>query len=149
MLLAAPVKAGRGLLWFLATGWYQLVSLMCLLNVFFLTRCLPKLWKLLLFLLPLLLLLALWLWGPSTAALLAYLPAINLTEWRPVSPITYCLTWCQLLLLFLPLSPHQRLHWSRRQPPQSHRHHRSYHQWLSPLWTWRLERVERQLALLG
>ncbi|XP_071329775.1 SUN domain-containing protein 1 isoform X6 [Trachinotus anak] len=88
MLLAAPVKAGRGLLWFLATGWYQLVSLMCLLNVFFLTRCLPKLWKLLLLLLPLLLLLALWLWGPSTAALLAYLPTINLTEWRPASPLT-------------------------------------------------------------
>lgn len=31
---------------------------------------------------------ALWLWGPSTAALLAYLPAINLTEWHPVSPLT-------------------------------------------------------------
>ncbi|XP_049926082.1 SUN domain-containing protein 1 isoform X4 [Epinephelus moara] len=88
MLLAAPVKAGRGLLWFLAAGWYQLVSLMSVLNVFFLTRCLPKLWKLLLLLLPLLLLLALWLWGPSTAALLAYLPAINLTEWRPASPLT-------------------------------------------------------------
>ncbi|XP_008284808.1 SUN domain-containing protein 1 isoform X4 [Stegastes partitus] len=89
MLLAAPVKAGRGLLWFLASGWYRLVSLMSLLNVFFLTRCLPKLWKLLLLLLPLLLLLALWLWGPSTAALLAYLPAINLTEWRPASPLTF------------------------------------------------------------
>ncbi|XP_041672740.1 SUN domain-containing protein 1 isoform X2 [Cheilinus undulatus] len=86
MILAAPVKAGRGLLWFLASGWYQLVSLMSLLNVFFLTRCLPKLWKLLWLLLPLLLLLALWFWGPSTAALLAYLPAINLTEWRPASP---------------------------------------------------------------
>ncbi|XP_035471980.2 SUN domain-containing protein 1 isoform X7 [Scophthalmus maximus] len=88
MLLAAPERAGRGLLWFLATGWYQLVSLMCLLNVFFLTRCLPKLWKLLLLLLPLLLFLALWLWGPSTSALLAYLPAINLTEWRRASPFT-------------------------------------------------------------
>ncbi|XP_062263566.1 SUN domain-containing protein 1 isoform X1 [Platichthys flesus] len=88
MLLATPVKTGRGLVWFLATGWYQLVSVMCLLNVFFLTRCLPKLWKLLLFLLPLLLLLALWWWGPSTSALLAYLPAINLTEWRRVSPLT-------------------------------------------------------------
>ncbi|XP_067472047.1 SUN domain-containing protein 1 isoform X7 [Thunnus thynnus] len=88
MLLAAPVKAGRGLLWFLAKGWYQLVSLMSLLNVFFLTRCLPKLWKLLLLLLPFLLLLALWLWGPSTATLLAYLPAINLTEWRSASPFT-------------------------------------------------------------
>ncbi|XP_070703628.1 SUN domain-containing protein 1 isoform X2 [Pempheris klunzingeri] len=97
MLLAAPVKAGRGLLWFLATGWYQLVCLMSVLNVFFLTRCLPKLWRLLLLLLPLLLLLALWLWGPSTAALLAYLPAINLTEWRAVSPIT-------LLSNFVPAS---------------------------------------------
>ncbi|XP_056144763.1 SUN domain-containing protein 1 isoform X2 [Lampris incognitus] len=87
LLLVAPVKAGRGLLWFLAIGWYQLVSLVSLLNVFFLTRCLPKLWKLLLLLLPLLLLLALWLWGPSTAVLLAYLPAINLTEWRAVSPL--------------------------------------------------------------
>ncbi|KAM3862851.1 LOW QUALITY PROTEIN: SUN domain-containing protein 1-like [Diretmus argenteus] len=87
MLLTAPVKAGRGLLWFLATGWYQLVSFMSLLNVFFLTRCLPKLWKLLLFLLPLLLLLALWFWGPYSV-LLAYLPAINLTEWRPASPLT-------------------------------------------------------------
>ncbi|XP_062294198.1 SUN domain-containing protein 1 isoform X3 [Scomber scombrus] len=88
MILAAPVNAGSGLLWFLAKGWYQLVSLMSLLNVFFLTRCLPKLWKLLLLLLPLLLILALWLWGPSTAALFAYLPAINLTEWRPTSPFT-------------------------------------------------------------
>nr|XP_040045922.1 SUN domain-containing protein 1 isoform X7 [Gasterosteus aculeatus aculeatus] len=88
MLLAAPVKAVRGLVWFLATGWYQLVSLMSLLNVFFLTRCLPKLWRLLLLLLLLFLLLALWLWGPSTAVLLAYLPAINLTEWRPASAFT-------------------------------------------------------------
>ncbi|XP_061892620.1 SUN domain-containing protein 1 isoform X1 [Entelurus aequoreus] len=87
--VTAPVKAGRSLLWILATGWYQLVSLMCILNVFFLTRCLPKLWKLLLLLLPLLLLLALWLWGPSTAALLAFLPAVNITEWRPSSPITF------------------------------------------------------------
>lgn len=31
-------KAARGLVWFLATGWYQLVSFVCLLNVFFLTR---------------------------------------------------------------------------------------------------------------
>ncbi|KAM3597205.1 uncharacterized protein V6R79_001335 [Siganus canaliculatus] len=88
LLLTAPVKAGRGLLWFLATGWYKLVSLMSVLNVFFLTRCLPKLWRLLLLLLPFLLLFALWLWGPSTAALLAYLPVINLTEWRPASPFT-------------------------------------------------------------
>ncbi|XP_034045312.1 SUN domain-containing protein 1-like isoform X2 [Thalassophryne amazonica] len=79
MVLSAPVKAGRGLFWLLATGWYQLVTFMSVLNVFFLTRCLPILWKLLLLLLPLLLLLALWWWGPSAGFLLAYLPAINLT----------------------------------------------------------------------
>ncbi|MEQ2253039.1 hypothetical protein ILYODFUR_027953, partial [Ilyodon furcidens] len=89
MILAAPVKAGKGLLWFLARGWYQLVSIMSLLNVFFLTRCVPKLWKLLLLLLPLLLLLLLWWWFPSTAALLAYLPAINLTEWRSTSRFAF------------------------------------------------------------
>ncbi|XP_067088751.1 SUN domain-containing protein 1 isoform X2 [Osmerus mordax] len=84
MILAAPGKAGRGVLWCVGTGWYQLVSLMSLLNVFILTRCLPKLWKLLLFLLPLLLILALWFWGPSSATLLSLLPAFNLT-----SPLTY------------------------------------------------------------
>ncbi|XP_047214422.1 SUN domain-containing protein 1-like isoform X2 [Girardinichthys multiradiatus] len=89
MILAAPVKAGKGLLWFLARGWYHLVSIMSLLNVFFLTLCVPKLWKLLLLLLPLLLLLLLWWWFPSTAALLAYLPAINLTEWRSISRFTF------------------------------------------------------------
>ncbi|CAL8304565.1 unnamed protein product [Merluccius merluccius] len=87
LILAAPVRGGLGLLWFLATGWYQLVSFMSLLNVFFLTRCLPKLWKLLLLLLPFLLLLALWWWGPSTTVLFAYLPAVNLSEWRPASPL--------------------------------------------------------------
>ncbi|KAK5616215.1 hypothetical protein CRENBAI_015689 [Crenichthys baileyi] len=89
MILAAPVKAGKGLLWFLARGWYQLVSIMSVLNVFFLTRCVPRLWKLLLLLLPLLLLLLLWWWFPSTAALLAYLPAINLTEWRSTSRFAF------------------------------------------------------------
>uniref|UniRef100_A0A1A8GN47 Sad1 and UNC84 domain containing 1 n=2 Tax=Nothobranchius korthausae TaxID=1143690 RepID=A0A1A8GN47_9TELE len=89
MLLASPVNGCKGLMWFVARGWYLLVSLMSLLNVFFLTQCLPKLWKLLLLLLPFLLLLLLWLWGPSAAALLAYLPTVNLTEWRPASPLLF------------------------------------------------------------
>ncbi|XP_075035741.1 SUN domain-containing protein 1 isoform X7 [Mixophyes fleayi] len=56
-------KAASGMFWWLGTGWYQLSTLISLLNVFFLTRCLPKVFRLLLFLIPLLLLLGLWLWG--------------------------------------------------------------------------------------
>ncbi|KAJ8390672.1 hypothetical protein AAFF_G00100520 [Aldrovandia affinis] len=77
---ASPGKAASRVFWWLGTAWYQLVTLMSLLNVFILTRFLPKLYKLLLFLLPFLLLLGLWYWGPSSV--LSYLPAINLTEWR-------------------------------------------------------------------
>ncbi|XP_014910945.1 SUN domain-containing protein 1 isoform X2 [Poecilia latipinna] len=85
-ILAAPVNAGKGLMWFLARGWYQLVSLMSLVNVFFLTQCLPKLWKLLLPLLLFFLLLLLWWWWPPfTSTLLTYLPAMNLTEWSSTS----------------------------------------------------------------
>uniref|UniRef100_H3DKT7 Sad1 and UNC84 domain containing 1b n=1 Tax=Tetraodon nigroviridis TaxID=99883 RepID=H3DKT7_TETNG len=130
MFLTAPVKAGRGLLWFLATGWYQLVSLMTVLNVFFLTQCLPRLWRLLLLLLPFLLLLgeALWWWGPSTAALLAYLPAVNLTEWRPISPLTLWQT---------PATPASET--PSMLPPVA----------LSGADLERLAHIERQLALLG
>ncbi|KAI1886612.1 hypothetical protein AGOR_G00197600 [Albula goreensis] len=80
----SPGKAAAGAFWWLGTAWYQLVTLMSLLNVFILTRVLPKLYKLLLFLLPFLLLLGLWYWCPS--GLLSYLPAVNLTEWRTASP---------------------------------------------------------------
>lgn len=151
MLLAAPVKAGKGLLWFLATGWYQLVSLMSVLNVFFLTRCLPKLWKLLLFLLPLLLLLALWLWGPSTAALLAYLPAINLTEWRPASPFTLI---SNLLPVAAPVPASAPVPVTETPLEQTPATPVSQAPPLSPpvavssVDLERLERVERQLALL-
>ncbi|XP_019957398.1 SUN domain-containing protein 1 isoform X8 [Paralichthys olivaceus] len=149
MLLAAPEKTGRGLVWFLATGWYQLVSIMCLLNVFFLTRCLPKLWKLLLLLLPFLLFLALWWWGPSTSALLAYLPAINLTEWRRASPLTLLSNLVpvsapapalvptpETLLQQTPASPVSQA--TPILPPAA----------VSSVDLERLERVERQLALL-
>ncbi|XP_031661186.1 SUN domain-containing protein 1 isoform X13 [Oncorhynchus kisutch] len=74
-------KSATGAFWWLGTGWYHLATVMSLLNIFVLTRCLPKLLKLLLILLPfLLVLLALWHWGPSS--LLSVLPAINITEWR-------------------------------------------------------------------
>ncbi|XP_016103531.1 SUN domain-containing protein 1-like isoform X1 [Sinocyclocheilus grahami] len=71
-------KAATGAFWWLGTGWYQLVALMSLINVFLLTRCLPKLLKFLLFLLPLLLLFGLWYLGPPVA--LYFLPVVNFTE---------------------------------------------------------------------
>ncbi|KPP66988.1 SUN domain-containing protein 1-like [Scleropages formosus] len=88
-------KAATGVFWWLGTGWYHLVTLMSLFNVFVLTRCLPKLCKLLLFLLPFLLLLGLCYWGSSS--LLAYLPVVNLTEWWAASPLALVLTRPQTL----------------------------------------------------
>uniref|UniRef100_A0A3P8XI30 SUN domain-containing protein n=2 Tax=Esox lucius TaxID=8010 RepID=A0A3P8XI30_ESOLU len=75
-----PGKAVTRAFGWLGTGWYQLVTLMSLLNILVLTRCLPKLLKLLLVLLPFLLLLGLWHWGLSS--MLSLLPAVNVTEWR-------------------------------------------------------------------
>ncbi|XP_036428190.1 SUN domain-containing protein 1 isoform X7 [Colossoma macropomum] len=74
--LSGPLcKAASGAFWWIGTAWYQLVTLMSLLNVFFLTRCLPILRKILLILLPFLLLLALWYWGLSS--FWAILPVAN------------------------------------------------------------------------
>ncbi|XP_030645987.1 SUN domain-containing protein 1 isoform X2 [Chanos chanos] len=78
--IVSPGKAVTGAIWWLGTGWYQLVALMSLLNVFILTRLLPRLLKLLLLLLPFLLLLGLWYLGPSS--FLCYLPAVNVSQWR-------------------------------------------------------------------
>uniref|UniRef100_A0A672PYG6 SUN domain-containing protein 1-like n=1 Tax=Sinocyclocheilus grahami TaxID=75366 RepID=A0A672PYG6_SINGR len=77
-LVSYTGKAATGAFWWLGTGWYQLVALMSLINVFLLTRCLPKLLKFLLFLLPLLLLFGLWYLGPPVA--LYFLPVVNFTE---------------------------------------------------------------------
>ncbi|XP_074867177.1 SUN domain-containing protein 1 isoform X2 [Carettochelys insculpta] len=63
LTIVSPGKAASGVFWWLGTGWYQLVTLISLLNVFVLTRCLPKTYKLLLFLIPLLFLLGIWYWG--------------------------------------------------------------------------------------
>ncbi|XP_035260714.1 SUN domain-containing protein 1-like isoform X1 [Anguilla anguilla] len=84
---ASPGKAVTGAFWWLGTAWYQLVTLASLLNVFILTRVLPKLCKLLLFLLPLLLLLGVWFWCP--ASMLAYLPVVNLTAWSTASHLPW------------------------------------------------------------
>ncbi|MBN3308053.1 SUN1 protein, partial [Amia calva] len=77
--VVSPGKAANGAFWWLGTGWYQLVTLMSLLNVFILTRCLPKLYKLLLLLIPLFLFLGWWYWGPS--GLLSFLPALMQCSW--------------------------------------------------------------------
>ncbi|XP_033886734.2 SUN domain-containing protein 1 isoform X5 [Acipenser ruthenus] len=71
-------KAVSGAVWWLGTGWYQLVTLMSLLNVFVLTRYLPKLYKLLVLLIPFLLLLGLWYFGP--ASWLSLLPVLSRSE---------------------------------------------------------------------
>ncbi|XP_063790591.1 SUN domain-containing protein 1 isoform X2 [Pseudophryne corroboree] len=63
LAIVSPGKAASGMFWWLGTGWYQLSTLISLLNVFFLTRCLPKISRMFLFLIPLLLLLGLWWWG--------------------------------------------------------------------------------------
>ncbi|XP_032086635.1 SUN domain-containing protein 1 isoform X2 [Thamnophis elegans] len=78
LAVVAPGKAATGAFWWLGTGWYQLVTLISLLNVFLLTRCLPKMFRLLLFFLPLLLLLGLWCWGSED--FLSLLPALNWTS---------------------------------------------------------------------
>ncbi|XP_030434011.1 SUN domain-containing protein 1 isoform X10 [Gopherus evgoodei] len=78
-------KAASGIFWWLGTGWYQLVTVISLFNVFLLTRCLPKIYKLLLFLIPLLLLLGIWYWGFE--GFLSLLPAFNWTSIRQTQRI--------------------------------------------------------------
>ncbi|XP_025071594.1 SUN domain-containing protein 1 isoform X9 [Alligator sinensis] len=78
LAIVSPGKAASGAFWWLGTGWYQLVTLISLFNVFLLTRCLPKIYKLLLFLIPLLLLLGLLYWGFE--GFLSLLPAFNWTS---------------------------------------------------------------------
>nr|XP_048721876.1 SUN domain-containing protein 1 isoform X13 [Caretta caretta] len=78
-------KAASGVFWWLGTGWYQLVTLISLFNVFLLTRCLPKIYRLLLFLIPLLFLLGIWYWGFE--GFLSLLPAFNWTNIRQTQRI--------------------------------------------------------------
>ncbi|XP_069839936.1 SUN domain-containing protein 1 isoform X2 [Dendropsophus ebraccatus] len=75
LAIVSPGKAASGMFWWLGTGWYQLTTLVSLLNVFLLTRCLPKVSRALLLLIPLLLLLGLWLWGFN--AIYAMLPLFS------------------------------------------------------------------------
>ncbi|XP_034640415.1 SUN domain-containing protein 1 isoform X6 [Trachemys scripta elegans] len=85
LAIVSPGKAASGVFWWLGTGWYQLITLISLFNVFLLTRCLPKIYKLLLFLIPLLFLLGIWYWGCE--GFLSLLPAFNWTSIRQTQRI--------------------------------------------------------------
>ncbi|XP_047918210.1 SUN domain-containing protein 1 isoform X2 [Anser cygnoides] len=71
-------RAASGMFRLLRTGWYQLVTLLSLLKVFLLRRCLPKIFKLLLFVIPLLFLLGIWFWGFD--GFVSLLPVLNWTR---------------------------------------------------------------------
>uniref|UniRef100_H0ZDS0 Sad1 and UNC84 domain containing 1 n=1 Tax=Taeniopygia guttata TaxID=59729 RepID=H0ZDS0_TAEGU len=70
-------RAASGMFRLLRTGWYQLVTLMSLLKVFLVRRCLPKNYRWLLFLIPLLFLLGFWFWRLN--GLISLLPPLNWT----------------------------------------------------------------------
>ncbi|XP_040430075.1 SUN domain-containing protein 1 isoform X14 [Cygnus olor] len=74
----ASRRAASGMFRLLRTGWYQLVTLLSLLKVFLLRRCLPKIFKLLLFVIPLLFLLGIWFWGFD--GFVSLLPVLNWTR---------------------------------------------------------------------
>ncbi|XP_069726546.1 SUN domain-containing protein 1 isoform X3 [Phaenicophaeus curvirostris] len=78
LAILSPGRAASGMFRLLRTGWYQLVTVMSLLKVFLLRRCLPKIFKLLLFLIPLLFLLGMWFWGFDT--FISLLPSLNWTR---------------------------------------------------------------------
>ncbi|XP_066054529.1 SUN domain-containing protein 1 isoform X6 [Chamaea fasciata] len=71
-------RAASGMFRLLRTGWYQLVTLMSLLKVFLVRRCLAKNYRWLLFLIPLLFLLGLWFWGLN--GFISLLPPLNWTR---------------------------------------------------------------------
>ncbi|XP_026770509.2 SUN domain-containing protein 1 isoform X8 [Pangasianodon hypophthalmus] len=80
----SPGSAASGALQWLGTAWYQLVTLMSLLNVFFLTRIVPLLQKLFLIILPFVLTLAvLWYWGMFSFWTLW--PVANVTRDSPIN----------------------------------------------------------------
>ncbi|XP_071616904.1 SUN domain-containing protein 1 isoform X1 [Heliangelus exortis] len=78
LAILSPGRAASGMARLLRTGWYQLVTLMSLLKVFLLRRCLPKIYKQLLFLIPLLFLLGIWYWG--FGGFISLLPSLNWTR---------------------------------------------------------------------
>ncbi|XP_074775778.1 SUN domain-containing protein 1 isoform X7 [Athene noctua] len=78
LAILSPGRGASSMFRLLRTGWYQLVTLMSLLKVFLLRRCLPKIYKMLLFLIPLLFLLGIWFWGFD--GFISLLPSLNFTR---------------------------------------------------------------------
>ncbi|XP_031462767.1 SUN domain-containing protein 1 isoform X3 [Phasianus colchicus] len=78
LAILSPGRAACGIFRLLRAGWNQLYTLMSLLKVFILRKCLPKVSRLLLFLIPLLFLLGLWFWGFDS--FVALLPLLNQTR---------------------------------------------------------------------
>ncbi|XP_039935501.1 SUN domain-containing protein 1 isoform X11 [Hirundo rustica] len=74
----ASRRAASGMFRLLRTACYQLVTLMSLLKVFLVRRCLPKNYRWLLFLIPLLFLLGWWFWGLN--GFISLLPPLNWTR---------------------------------------------------------------------
>ncbi|XP_038619655.1 SUN domain-containing protein 1 isoform X2 [Tachyglossus aculeatus] len=77
LAIVSPGKAASGTFWWLGTGWYQFVTLVSWLNVFLLTRCLRKVCRLFLLLIPLLLLLGLGLSLWDQGGFRSFLPVFN------------------------------------------------------------------------
>ncbi|XP_065589006.1 SUN domain-containing protein 1 [Cyrtonyx montezumae] len=88
LALLSPGRVASGIFRLLITGWNQLLTLMSLLKVFILRKCLPKVSKLLLFLIPLLFLLGLWFW--SSDHFIALLPLSNQTRVDKVQSTNDC-----------------------------------------------------------
>ncbi|NXC51446.1 SUN1 protein, partial [Penelope pileata] len=78
LAILSPGRAASGIFRLLRAGWNRLVTLMSLLEVFLLRKCLPKISKLLLFLIPLLFLIGVWFWGFD--GFISLLPLLNRTR---------------------------------------------------------------------
>ncbi|XP_064009793.1 SUN domain-containing protein 1 isoform X4 [Pogoniulus pusillus] len=78
LALLSPGRAASSMFRLLRSGWYQLVTLLSLLKVFLVKRCLPNIHELLLFLIPLLFLLGIWFCGFD--GFISLLPSLNWTK---------------------------------------------------------------------
>ncbi|KFQ17909.1 SUN domain-containing protein 1 [Merops nubicus] len=78
LAILSPGRAASGMVRLLRSGWYQLVTLMSSFKVFLLRRCLPHVFELLLFLIPLLFLLGICFLGFD--GFTSLLPSLNWTR---------------------------------------------------------------------